>query len=250
MIRFITFIQNHKIHMGAAISFLMLLLVKIKIQAPPEMIEWPAVELFASKNFEDITSNILSSIVAAYIFYISIEFIPSRNRLRESKLILNNLLASIVLSYENKLGRCSSAALYDHSLDCLEQGYLDRVISVAQNEADYISLYSAALHADNILNALEQGTIMAASISPRCSMSWINITAKARSLARMVKERPKHEKLTPEDMLYGDHTRYKNVDGYDKFYQDSVNHIERIRGRYSPLVYEIGCWKANYSQNK
>jgi len=228
----------------------MLLLVKIKIQPPPEMANWLVVDFFASKNFEDITSNILSSIVAAYIFYVFIEFIPARKRMREVKLILDNLLASIVLSYENKLGSYSSAALYDHNLDCLEKAYLDRVISVAQNEADYSSLYSTALHADNILNALEQGTVMAASISPRCSMSWIKITAKARDLAGMVKERPAHYFLTPEDMLYGDHARYKNVIGYDKLYRKSVIHIERMRGRYWSLVDEIGYWKGNYSLNK
>lgn len=250
MIRLITFIQDCKIHLGAAASFLMLLVVKIKIQPPPEMASSLVVDFLASKNFEDITSNILSSIVAAYIFYVFIEFIPARKRAREIKLVLENLLASIVLSYENKLGSYSSAALYDHSLECLEKAYLDRVISIAQDEADYSSLYSTALHADNILNALEQGTVMAASISPRCSMSWIKITAKARDLAGMVKERPRHDFLTPEDMLYDDHARYKSAIGYAKLYEESVNHIERMRGRYWPLVDEIRYWKGNYSPSK
>lgn len=250
MIRLITFIQDYKIHLGAMISFLLLLLVKIKIQPPPEMATWPVVDFFASQNFEDITSNILSSIVAAYIFYVFIELIPARRKLREVKLILENLLASIVLSYENKLGSYSSAALYEHRLDCLEKEYLDRVISLAQDEADYRSLYSTALHANSILNALEEGTVMAASISPRCSMSWIKITAKARDLANMIKERPEHDYLTPDDMLYGDHARYKDVVGYDKLYIDSINHIERLRGLYWPLIDEIGYWKGNYFPNK
>lgn len=243
MFRFFTFIEDSKIHIGAAISFLLLLLVKIKLVPPPEIASWWIVEFLASKNFEDIASSILSSIVAAYAFYLVIEFFPAQRRVRDTKLILDNLLASIVLSYENQLGSYSSGAIYDHDLECLSQDRLDSLIAKVQAEADYTSLYSTALHAASILNALDQGAVLANNISPMHSMYWIKITAKARRLAGMVKERPRGGNLIPEDVLYGNQAQHSHKKGYTKLLINSTNHRERMRGAYWPLVDEIRYWK-------
>ncbi|MNJ34127.1 hypothetical protein D3C77_288260 [compost metagenome] len=243
MFRFFTFVQDLKIHIGAVIAFLLLLLVKIKLVPPPEIANWWAVEFLASKNFEDVSSNILSSIVAAYAFYLVIEFFPAQKRMRDTKLILDNLLASIVLSYEDELGSYSSGTIYDHNLECLRQDYLDGLIAKIQEQADYSSLYSTALHAASILNALDQGAVLANTISPMHSMYWIKITAKARRLASMVKERPRGGLLIPEDVLYGDQSRHSHIKGYAKLYMKSTNHRDRMRGGYWPLIDEIRNWK-------
>lgn len=249
MVKIIKFLQDFYIHAGVVISFLLLLLIKIKVQAPPEISDWYIVVLFSSKIFEDVSGNILSSVIAAYIFYIFIEFIPAQKRLQQTKLTLDNLLNSIVLSYEKKHGSPPPFEFGQHNHRRLEKDHIDRLIYKLQNEdGDYSGLYSAALHAKNIIKAMEQGTYLAASLSSEHSIFWTQITAKVCELAGMVKERPKHEIFIPEDVFYSTSNLHKLARGNKTFYYRSIQHKERIKSRLWLLLDDITYWKVNYSQ--
>jgi uncharacterized membrane protein len=71
------------------------------------------VEFFQSKAFEDIVGDMLTGLVAAYIFYIFIDWMPRVNAERKARKLLNSLVAGHVDSFQR-------AEIFGHSRSLAE----------------------------------------------------------------------------------------------------------------------------------
>ncbi|EZP64198.1 hypothetical protein [Pseudomonas sp. RIT357] len=88
---------------GSVIAFGLLMLVKLKLDVPDYMrgSDWKTwVEFFQSKAFEDIVGDMLTGLVAAYIFYVFIDWMPRLNAERRARKLLNSLVAGHVESFQ------------------------------------------------------------------------------------------------------------------------------------------------------
>lgn len=101
---------------GSVIALGLLVLVKVKLEVPdymkgPDWKTW--VEFFQSKAFEDIVGDMLTGLVAAYIFYIFIDWMPRVNAERKARKLLNSLVAGHVESFQR-------AEIFGHSRSLAE----------------------------------------------------------------------------------------------------------------------------------
>lgn len=101
---------------GSVIALGLLVLVKVKLDVPdymkgPDWKTW--VGFFQSKAFEDIVGDMLTGLVAAYIFYVFIDWMPRVNAERKARKLLNSLVAGHVESFQG-------AEIFGHSRSLAE----------------------------------------------------------------------------------------------------------------------------------
>lgn len=250
MHRFIIFLQDRRIDLFVLLAFLLLVLVQVKISAPPEWEDTWVVNALSSSAFENITSSILASIVAAYIFYVFIEVIPRGKALAETHLSLDNILASIVLSYVHTSRPHLNSNLDRQDVRVLELIKLAEVVKETKTVALYDKILSVAIHVRDIERVLDQGTIIASSISSKHTMFWIQICARSRELAELLDQMPCHDLFvasnvftdTPDD--YGQSEDFRNYSNKMDLYRD------RLRVKCWLLMSDILDWKKYYSVSK
>ncbi|WP_353231408.1 hypothetical protein [Pseudomonas helleri] len=85
---------------GAWVAFGLLLIVKIKLDVPAGMNEWPRlITALQSDAFEDIAGDLLTGVISAYFFYLIIELIPRRRAEKKTQAILSTLVSSLVETF-------------------------------------------------------------------------------------------------------------------------------------------------------
>lgn len=87
---------------SAFFSLLLLLIVRIKLPVAEFMTSEPwsyLTTMLQSKIFEDVAGDLLTGFVAAYVFYLLIDFLPRYNRDRETRAILSTQLSSHVETF-------------------------------------------------------------------------------------------------------------------------------------------------------
>ena len=250
MHRLMIFLQDRRIDLFVLLAFLLLILVQVKISAPPEWEDTWVVNALSSSAFENITSSILASIVAAYIFYVFIEVIPRGKALAETHLSLDNILASIVLSYVHTSRPHLNSNLDRQDVRILELSKLTEVVEETKIVALYNKILSAALHARDVEQVLDQGTIMASSISSKHTMFWIQICARSRELAELLDQMPHHDLFVASDVFRDAPDDYGQPERF-RIYSIEMDHYrDRLRVKCWLLMFDILDWKKNYSVSK
>jgi len=250
MHRLMIFLQDRRIDLFVLLAFLLLILVQVKISAPPEWEDTWVVNALSSSAFENITSSILASIVAAYIFYVFIEVIPRGKALAETHLSLDNILASIVLSYVHTSRPHLNSNLDRQDVRILELSKLTEVVEETKIVALYNKILSAALHARDVEHVLDQGTIMASSISSKHTMFWIQICARSRELAELLDQMPHHDLFVASDVFRDAPDDYGQPERF-RIYSIEMDHYrDRLRVKCWLLMFDILDWKKNYSVSK
>ncbi|WP_122454744.1 hypothetical protein [Pseudomonas viridiflava] len=245
--RFFVFLQDRYLDVLVLLAFLLLCVVKIKFAVPPEWEGSWAVGVLSSAAFEDIVGSILASIVAAYIFYLFIDVIPKKKRMAETDFALDNILASIVSSYKNLSGGHTSIDLDRHNLKVLDIKSLKDLAEKVKDDGIYDGLLSVVLHVRYIQHILDQGTMLAESLSSRHAMFWIQICAHARDLAGMFEQMPQHPLFVSSDVFGDKQDEYACEVGYREYQLRMIHYRDRLRVRGWLLLEDILFWKQNYS---
>lgn len=248
--RFFVLLQDRYLDFLAVIAFFLLVLVQVKLPVLPGWEEACIVKALSSSAFENITSSILASIVAAYIFYIFIDVIPKNKTLAETHFSLDNILAAIALSFVNKSRPHLSSNIDRQNIKILELNKLAEIVEEARTNASYESILSTALHANDIGHVLDQGTIMASSISSKHAMFWIQICSRSRELAGMLDQIPHHDIFVASDVFTDNPNDYGQEESF-RIYKIHMHHFrDRLRVKCWLLLDDILFWKQGYSVNK
>lgn len=244
------FLQDSYLLVGVIISFLLLLLVKIKVPVDPKDADVWIVKILSSEAFDSVATSILTSIVAAYIFYIFIEIIPRKKSLAETSFALDNILAAVVSSYVHNTGGHRHANVDRQNLSVLDVPSLQKLVAEVNNQGDFERLLSVLLHVREDRFILEQGTMLASSCSSRHAMTWIQICAYARDLANMFELMPRNDKFVFSDIYNPTDNEYLDDEGLLGFRLQVLHYHDRIRNRCWLLFKEILYWKINYPSMK
>ena len=250
MIRLIVLLQERYIGFLVLLVFLLLCVIQIKLPVLPGWEDTSIVAVLSSSAFENIASSILASIVAAYMFYLFINVIPQNKALAETHFSLDNILAAIALSFVNKSRPHLRSDIDRQNIKILELSKLSEIVEEARTGASYESVLSTTLHVNDIGHVLDQGTIMASSISSKHAMFWIQICSRSRELTGMLEQIPRHDVFVPSDVFRDDPDDYGQAESF-RLYSNHMHHFrDRLRVKCWLLLDDILFWKKNYSVAK
>lgn len=138
--------RDRMLAIGVVAAFLLLLVVKIKLDVPsymksPEWSLW--VAFFRSDAFEDVAGDLLVGFIAAYFFYVLIDLIPRRNRDRKAKILLSTLLSSHLETFLS--GEMRAHARQINEFGTLKSENIDKCNEMLNGEKDAKS-YQAVAH--------------------------------------------------------------------------------------------------------
>lgn len=174
------------------VALVLLVLVKVKLDVPAFMkgSEWKTwVEFFQSKAFEDIVGDMLTGLVAAYIFYVFIDWMPRVNAERKARKLLNSLVSGHVESFQR-------AEIFWHSRSLAEFGDL-RIEDIEANlqtlrgetevasllAISYMSRWSHQMMSDSLQVSLVLGI-------PQAQI-WMELTSRVAKIKYLSEEAEK-----------------------------------------------------------
>ena len=83
----------------ALCAFIVLCLVEVGFSLPRYFVGTSLGALLTNSSFKNIVSGLSLSIVAAYIFYLFIDLMPRARTERDTRIVLDSLLAAILDAY-------------------------------------------------------------------------------------------------------------------------------------------------------
>ncbi|WP_305812274.1 hypothetical protein [Photobacterium leiognathi] len=140
--------------------------------------------VLTSGGFKNIFTGLIVSFIAAYIFYIFIDVLPRYKKHRDTTIVLNALMCSILDSYN----RCrvfghETALPYVDTSVFAEDWLEDTREKLKQSQSTYLPLLFAMQTAHTRQDAFHHSLVLASGISPKHSMQWLVIIDKVRLLA-------------------------------------------------------------------
>lgn len=202
----------------ALTAFILLCVIEIKLPLISILNETLLGKLLVADGARNIASGLLISIIAAYIFYIFIDFLPRTRREQRTMLVLNSLIASILDAYNRcrLFGHETALPYVDKSV--LEKEWLNRHIALLkENSSNYLPLMFAMQTAHSRLEDFRHSLPLAVLLSPEHAMQWLVIIDKVRLLAENFGQGPE----VPEEKI---HLINKNTDENPaKDYKSTLN---------------------------
>lgn len=183
--------KERAILMVVTLLFILLFLIEARLEVI-EFLQGTLVESFLVNNtLAAVSSSIISSILAAYVFYLLIDFFPRLRQEQAKKAVLNSLIASVLDAYSRcrVFGHETAISHVDGSL--LNKVWLEqqRVLLVARN-AKFLQLKFAMQTAHTRLEDFRNTLPLAVSLSPDAAMRWLVITDKVRLFAESYDAQP------------------------------------------------------------
>ncbi|MGV6475543.1 hypothetical protein [Azotobacter vinelandii] len=164
----------------AALCFVLLIVVKVKlpIAAALDNTWWHL--FFASNTFEEISSDILAGLIAAYIFYLFIDLLPRSKRESTILQTLNLLIASIIHSYEDRHFFGHEIAITDIDVSKVMPEKIDRTFAEVEEKGDFLRLKCALFTAHSRIEDFRHALTLATYLSPEHAKQWLVVTDKVR----------------------------------------------------------------------
>lgn len=181
-------------------ALLCLCAVKVKFPATDYMLsEWPkVVQTLQSKAFEDIVGDLLTGLVAAYLFYVVIDVLPRIRKEKQTMEVLNRLVASVVDSYAKAHWFGHTMAITQIQLDILTIDKLDRMIKeVKQDKPSFGKLKCALFTAHSRYSDFSSTLNLAASLGSARALQWLVLTDKVRLLIDNYEAHPESDDYEP-----------------------------------------------------
>ena len=183
----------------ALCAFAILCIAEASLTLPKYLVETSLGNLLTGEPFKNIVSGLSLSIVAAYIFYLFIDFIPRASTERDTRIVLDSLLAAILDAYSRcrVFGHETPISHVDKSV--LNENWLFENKVILKNEkAKFLPLKFALQTADSRLEDFRHALPLAVSLSPKDAMQWLIIIDKVRLLAENYDSQPE----LPENQLH------------------------------------------------
>ena len=164
--------------------FVLLCLIEARLEII-ECLKGTLAEPFLThKSVAAVSSSILSSILAAYVFYLLIDFLPRLRREQSTMAVLNALIASVLDAYSRcrVYGHETAISHVDSSL--LNPVWLKQQKAIlTARDAKFLPLKFAMQTAHTRLEDFRNSLPLAVSLSPDLAMQWLVITDKVRLFA-------------------------------------------------------------------
>jgi hypothetical protein len=191
--------KERRLLLVATGAFLLLCLVEARF-ALPEWLAGTVLEpILLSGAVRTISAGVLLSLVAAYIFYLLIDYFPRSAKQAESMFVLNSLLAAVLDSYDRCRIFGHETALTHVKRHVLEAGWLDRAIDdVKSRNATFLRLKLSMQTAHTRLADFRNALVLAVNLSPEHALQWLVIIDKIRLFAESYGEQPE----VPEEQVH------------------------------------------------
>lgn len=222
----------------ASCAFVLLCLVEVGFGLPKCLVGTSLGNLLTNSSFKNIISGLSLSIVAAYIFYLFIDFIPRARTERDTRAVLDSLLAAILDAYARcrVFGRETPISHVDQSV--LSENWLsENKVLLKGQKVKFLPLKFALQTADSRLEDFRHALPLAVSLSPKDALQWLVIIDKVRLLAENYGSQPE----IPEDQLNLVDT--DSVENPLKLYKSDLNF------RLLELVEQTIAWRG-YTTNE
>lgn len=188
----------------AVLSFIALLCVKIKF-AVPEIAKQAWLEglirVLQSKAFEDIAGDLLTGLVAAYVFYLFIDVVPRVKRAQASLGVLNMVAGSVVHSYQTTHFFGHSMAITQVGADVLAADNLRKLLEEVKAGANYPKLKCALFTAHSRAADFQNSLVVAAALDTSRVLQWLVICDKVRLLSDEYLQEPQSEHFVPSQVF-------------------------------------------------
>src|SRR5699024_7002821 len=161
-----------------------LCVVEANFDIPGFLVDTNASYFLTDESFKRIVSGLCLSIVAAYVFYLFIDFIPRAAAERDTRVVLDSLLAAILDAYSRcrVFGRETPISHVDKSV-LLESWLCEHKALLKNRKVKFLPLKFAMQTADSRLEDFRHALPLAVSLSPKHAMQWLVIIDKVRLLA-------------------------------------------------------------------
>lgn len=172
-------------------AFTILCLVEANFGLPSFLVDTNVGYLLTNESFKRIVSGLCLSIVAAYVFYLFIDFIPKARDERDTRIVLDSLLAAILDAYSRCriFGHETPISHVDKSV--LNASWLREHKALLKKEkVKFLPLKFALQRADSRLEDFRHALPLAVSLSPKHAMQWLIIIDKVRLLAENYGSQP------------------------------------------------------------
>lgn len=179
-------------------AFTILCVVEANFGLPRFLVDTNVGYLLTNESFKRIVSGICLSIVAAYVFYLFIDFMPRATAERDSRVVLDSLLAAILDAYSRRrvFGHETPISHVDKSV--LSESWLCEHKALLKNgKVKFLPLKFALQTADSRLEDFRHALPLAVSLSPKHAMKWLVIIDKVRLLAENYGSQPE----VPEEQI-------------------------------------------------
>lgn len=176
---------------SALIAFLVLCLVEIRLPIFTIFVGTQIEQVLVADGTKNIFSGLLIGLISAYVFYVFIDFIPRTRKEKETMLVLNSLIASILDSYNRcrMFGHETALPYVDKSV--LEKDWLDKNLVIFKNKnSKYLPLLFAMQTSFTRIDDFRHVLPLAVTLSPEHTMQWLVIIDKVRLLAENYGENP------------------------------------------------------------
>lgn len=191
--------KERAILLVVVLLFLFLCLIEARFEVIECLKGTLAERFLTQKSVAAVSSSILSSILAAYVFYLLIDFLPRLRREQSTKAVLNSLISSVLDAYSQcrVFGHETAISHVDSSL--LRKAWLEqqRAVLAARN-AKFLPLKFAMQTAHTRVEDFRHSLPLAVSLSPDVAMQWLVITDKVRLFAELYGDQPE----VPEGMAH------------------------------------------------
>lgn len=183
----------------ASCAFILLCFVEVGLDIPKCLVGTNLGDFLTNSSFKNILSGLSLSIVAAYIFYLFIDFMPRASTERDTRAVLDSLLAAILDAYARcrVFGHETPISHVDQSV--LSENWLsENRVLLKEQKVKFLPLKFALQTADSRLEDFRHALPLAVSLSPKDALQWLVIVDKVRLLAENYGSQPE----VPEDQLH------------------------------------------------
>lgn len=183
----------------ALCAFIFLCIVEVGFGLPEYLVGTSVGDLLTNSSFKNIVSSLSLSTVAAYIFYLFIDFMPRKSTERDTRIVLDSLLAAILGAYARCrcYGHETPISHVDRSV--LSENWLSENRALLKDQKVKFLPLKFALHtADSRLEDFRHALPLAVSLSPNDALQWLIIVDKVRLLAENYGSQPE----VNENQLY------------------------------------------------
>ncbi|MEH6357449.1 MAG: hypothetical protein V7745_00560 [Pseudomonadales bacterium] len=158
-----------------------------------------AGKVLVNSGVKNISSNLVISILAAYFFYLFIDFMPRVRREEKTEEVLNALLAAVLDSYNRCRMFGHETAISHVKKDVLDYSWLKDEVSVLKGgKAEFLKLKFAMQTSYTRIDDFRHALPLAVSLSPEKTMQWLVIIDKIRLFSESYGEQPE----VTEDKLH------------------------------------------------
>lgn len=208
----------------AALCFVLLIVVKVKLPIAAALDNTLWHLFFASKTFEEISSDILVGLIAAYIFYLFIDLLPRSKRESTTLQTLNLLIASIIHSYEDHHFFGHEMVITEIDVSKVMSEKIDCTLAEVKEKGDFFRLKCALFTAHSRIEDFRHALTLATYLSPEHAKQWLVVTDKVRLFVDEYEQDPISDDYDPA------HVFGKKDPKLDRDALDYINYAKKING--------------------